>query len=321
MTAPLRLDRLGFGAAGLGNLLGVVSEEEAQATLQAAWDAGIRHFDTAPHYGLGLSERRLGAFLADMPREEYILTTKVGRLLVPRPGWAGELDLAESYHVPADQQREWDFSASGVDRSLDSSLERLGLDRVDAVYLHDPERTEDPDILRTAVPAVAALREGGRVSAVGIGSMTAATIAAAIHTGALDLAMVAGRLTLLDHSAEREVIPAAQRHGVSLVIASVYNSGLLARARPEPNARFDYAPVPEELFATALRIADVCDAHGVSLPEAALAYPRRWSVVSTIVLGGARPDQVWENARRDAVVVPEALWEELELEGLIPAHS
>lgn len=317
MTA-LRLDRLGFGAASLGNLLGVVDDAQAHAALTTAWDAGIRHFDTAPHYGLGLSERRLGAFLATKPRDEFVLTTKVGRLLVDNPAGAGALDLGESFHVPATLRREWDFTASGVDRSLDSSLERLGLDHVDAVYLHDPERTGDPDILDVAVPAIAALRESGRVHAVGIGSMTAATIEAALDTGALDIAMVAGRLTLLDHGAIPGVVDAATRHGVRLVVASVYNSGLLASPAPKRDARFDYAQVSAELFATVTAIAEACTDHGVTLPEAALAYPHRFAPVATVVVGGSRPEQILENVRRDRVAVPEELWSDLAERGLIP---
>src|SRR5687767_14581225 len=170
-----------------------MSDEDAWAVLEAAWDGGIRSFDTAPHYGLGLSERRLGAFLATKPRADYVVSTKVGRLLRPSPETADRLDDENQFAVPASLRRVWDFSADGVRASLEESLERLGLSEVDILYLHDPEEHDLAADLSTGVPAVAALRDEGLVKAVGIGSKSNGALLASVRTGPLDLAMVAGR--------------------------------------------------------------------------------------------------------------------------------
>ncbi|MDH2412752.1 aldo/keto reductase [Nocardioides sp. CER19] len=320
--APASLGRLGYGAANVGNLYRALSDEQAHAILEAAWEAGIRHFDTAPHYGLGLSERRLGAFLATKPRADFTLSTKVGRLLVPDPAGAGTLDLAHDFVVPADLRRQWDLTPAGVRRSLEESLERLGLDAVDVVYLHDPERADVEGGLDRALgdglPAVAALRDEGLVRAVGVGSMVNDALARAAASGAVDLLMVAGRYTLVDTSAADEVLPACRKHGVGVVAAAVFNSGLTAGPEPRDDARFDYEPAPPGLLARARRIAEVCRAHGVDLPTAALRFPLRHEVVRAVVVGGAGPDQVRQNAARLAADVPEALWADLATEGLVP---
>jgi len=161
-----QLGRLGFGGTGVGNLYRAISDEQAAATVEAAWDAGIRYFDTAPHYGLGLSERRIGAFLAGRPRESFVVSTKVGRVL--EPGFGDGDDMANGFAVPATAWRRWDFSADGVRRSLESSLDRLGLDRVDVVYLHDPDEHWE-QAAGEALPALAELREQGVIGAIGAG--------------------------------------------------------------------------------------------------------------------------------------------------------
>jgi D-threo-aldose 1-dehydrogenase len=298
---------LGYGAANLGNLYRAMSDEDAWGVLDAAWESGIRSFDTAPHYGLGLSERRLGAFLATKPRAEYVVSTKAGRLLRPSPETADRLDEPNQFAVPASLKRVWDFSAGGIRASLEESLERLGLDRVDIVYLHDPDEHDLAADLATGVPAVAALRDEGLVSAVGIGSKSTEALVAAVRTGALDLAMVAGRYTLLEQA--EDVVAACRETGVGIVAAAVFNSGLLSK--PRPGDRYEYGDVPPEVLDRARRIADVCDRHGVTLPEAALQFPLREPAVRSVVVGAASPEQVRENARRMAAEIPEALWDEL----------
>jgi len=311
--------RLGYGAANVGNLYRQVTDADAQAILQAAWDAGIRYFDTAPHYGLGLSERRLGAFLATKPRNEYLVSTKVGRLLRPNPDGAGELDLANDFAVPADQKRVWDFSAGGIRRSVEESLERTGLDRFDVLYLHDPERHDLAAGLDTAIPALAALRDEGLTDAIGVGSMDTSALLASARTGALDLLMVAGRFTLADQPVLSEVVPACRANGVGIVNAAVFNSGLLATDDPARNARYDYGDAPQELLARVLAIADVCHAFGVDLPTAALQYSLRNETVRTVVVGGSRPEQLRQNAERISRPIPDGLWEALVDKELIPA--
>ena len=301
------LGRLGYGAANVGNLYRAVGDDDAWAILDAAWESGVRYFDTAPHYGLGLSERRLGAFLATKPRAEYVISTKVGRLLRPSPETADRLDDPNQFAVPAWLRRVWDFSAGGIRASLEESLERLGLDRVDVLYLHDPDEHDLAADLQTGVPAVAALRDEGLVGAVGIGSKSTEALTAAVRTGALDLAMVAGRYTLLEQA--DDVVAACRETGVGIVAAAIFNSGLLSK--PRPAGRYEYGDVPPGLLAQAERIADVCERHGVTLPEAALQFPLREPAVRSVVVGAASPEQVRENARRMQVEIPEVLWAQL----------
>jgi D-threo-aldose 1-dehydrogenase len=304
----LELGRLGYGAANVGNLYRAISDEDAWAILEAAWDSGIRHFDTAPHYGLGLSERRLGSFLATKPRADWVLSTKVGRLLRPSPETADRLDEPNQFAVLASRKRVWDFSAGGIRASLEESLERLGLSEVDVLYLHDPDEHDLAADLETGVPAVAALRDEGLVQAVGIGSKSVEALVAAVRTEALDLAMVAGRYTLLEQA--DEVVAACRDAAVGIVAAAVFNSGVLST--PRPGDRYEYGAVPSQLLERAHHIADVCGRHGVALPEAALQFPLRERAVRSVVVGAATAEQVRENARRMEVEVPEALWDELE---------
>jgi D-threo-aldose 1-dehydrogenase len=310
--------RLGYGAANVGNLHRAMSDEDAAATLEAAWQSGIRYFDTAPHYGLGLSERRLGSFLQTKPRDEFVLSTKVGRLLRPHPQGEGTLDLANDFVVPGDQTRVWDFGAEGVRASLDESLERLGLDRVDVLYLHDPERYDLELGLEVAVPAMAALRDAGVVRAVGVGSMDVAALLASARTGLLDLLMVAGRYTLAEQPALAEVVPACAQNGVGIVNASVFNTGLLATDDPGGDARYEYGGVPGELLEHVRAIAAVCHELGVELPAAALQYPLLDPVVVSVVVGGSSAGQLRQNAGRSAVPIPDELWRRLAESGLAP---
>lgn len=314
----LTLPRLGYGAANVGNLHRAVTDDEATAVLEAAWDAGIRYFDTAPHYGLGLSERRLGAFLRTKPRGDYVLSTKVGRLLRPNPEGAGTLDLDNDFAVPAELRREWDFTACGIRRSLEESLGRLGLDSVDVLYLHDPERHDLAAGLDSAIPALAGLRDEGLVAAVGVGSMSTPALLACASTGAIDLLMVAGRYTLAEQPALVDVVPACRRNGVGIVTASVFNSGLLATDTPGSGDRYDYGAVPPGLLARVRAIAEVCHEYGVPLPTAALHYTLCDDTVRSVVVGGSRAAQVVENSQRMSVPVPVGMWTALAERGLIP---
>lgn len=308
---------LTYGAANVGNLFRALTDDEAHAVLDAAWEAGIRSFDTAPHYGLGLSERRLGAFLRSKPRDEFVLSTKVGRLLRPNPEGAGDLDLDNDFHVPADLRREWDLTSDGVHRSVEESLERLGLDRIDVLYLHDPERHSLRQGLDVAIPALAALRDEGVVTAVGVGSMTTEALVASAETGAVDLLMVAGRYTLAEQPAAIDVFPACERNGVGVVVASVFNSGLLAHDVPSREGRYEYGAVPDAVFERVSAIAAAAADVGVPLPQAALHYVSRHPLVRTVVIGASRPEQIRQNAERLAAPVPEELWDRLVAEGLV----
>jgi len=307
-----------FGAANLGNLHRVVSDEQAHFTLDAAWDAGIRQFDTAPHYGLGLSERRLGRFLATKPREQFTVSTKVGRLLRAARESTGNLDTANDFVVPADFDRVWDFSAEGIRASHRESLERLGLDRVDVLYLHDPEKHDLDEAERTAYPELIRLREEGLVDRVGIGSMSVDALTRAARILELDVLMVAGRLTLAEQPALEQVLPLAASNGTEVVVASVFNSGLLATTNPTTASRYEYGAVPADLLDRMRRIATACKEFGVELPVAALQYPFLFAPVTSVVIGTDRPDRVVENIRWLTRTVPEGLWTALAGRGLIP---
>jgi D-threo-aldose 1-dehydrogenase len=305
------LPEIGYGAANVGNLYRELSDDDAAAVLQAAWDAGIRYYDTAPHYGLGLSERRLGAFLAGKPRDEFVLSSKVGRLLVPNPAGAGTLDLANDFAVPADLRREWDFSSAGIRRSVEDSLQRMGLDRIDIVYLHDPERHDLHSALRSGIAGAVALREQGTIGAIGVGSMDTAALQAAADTGALDLLMVAGRYTLLEQPAAHGVLPSCRRHGTAVVLASVFNSGILARDELAADARYEYGPVPPQIRARYDAVAQVCHSHGVPVPAAALQFGLRADPVQSVIVGAASPAQIAQSAGWMATPIPDELWQEL----------
>ncbi|MFD8530271.1 aldo/keto reductase [Streptosporangium canum] len=311
----LSVSEYGFGAAPIGNLFTAVGDDEAGAAVDAAYDAGFRLFDTAPHYGLGLSERRLGAALAGRPRDSYTLSTKVGRLLVPAPTGvpAGRDD--QGFDVPADLRRVWDFSRDGVRRSLEESLERLGLDAVDIVLIHDPDDHWEQAVSE-AYPALAELRDQGVVKAVGVGMNQSEMLVRFVRETGVDLVMPAGRHTLLDQSGEEELLPLCQERGVSVVAAGVFNSGLLATH--DPSGTYDYAPAPAPLLARARRIAAVCESHGVTLPQAALAFPLRHPAVVSVVVGARSAAEIARNAALVARPVPEDLWAELAAEDLIP---
>lgn len=311
------LTLMGYGASQFGNLNRVTSDEASREAVEAAWAAGVRYFDTAPHYGLGLSERRLGLALRDRPRDEYVLSTKVGRLLVPTPERSGETDA--DFLVPATHRREWDFSRDGIRRSLDASLERLGVDRVDIAYLHDPDDWWN-EASTTGVSALLELRDEGVVRAIGVGMNQVGMLAEFVRRCDVDLVMVAGRCTLLDQSAVTGLLPLAADRGVAVVAAAVYNSGLLSRSTVPDHALYDYAPADRLLVERARRLAVVCERHGVELPAAAAQYPLRHPEVVSVVLGTRTADQAREGVARLRAPIPEDLWAELEAEGLVEAR-
>ncbi len=305
----MRISRLGLGGAQFGNLYQEMTDAVAAQTFATAWECGVRYFDTAPHYGLGLSERRLGAFLSQLPRESYVLSTKVGRLLVPNEAFAGERDN-DGFDVPARMKRVWDFSRDGVRHSIEESLERLGLDRLDIALLHDPE-SHWQQAIDDGLSALREMRDEGMVGAIGAGMNDARYLTELIREHDVDVVMCAGRYTLLEQA--NEMMAAASDHGVAVVIAGVYNSGLLARSRPDRDATYNYAPAPPELIARAGAIADICERYGVSLPHAALAFPLRHPAVVSVVVGAAAPEQISEAAQRLDQPIPDELWEALGL--------
>jgi D-threo-aldose 1-dehydrogenase len=305
----LAVTELSFGGAPIGNLYASLDDETAAATVDTAWRSGIRFFDTAPHYGLGLSERRLGAALAGRPRGEFAVSTKVGRLLAPNTHASGS-DLAAGFDVPDDLTRVFDFSRDGVLRSLDASLRRLGMDCVDVVLVHDPDEHLDRTIAET-IPALVELREQGVISAVGAGMNHWQPLRQIVAESDVDTVMIAGRWTLADRSAA-PLLDACAERGVGVLAAAAYNSGLLADPWPADGAYFDYAPAPAERLARARQYADVCRTHGTTLPHAAVQFPLRHPAVAAVVVGMRSPAEVETNTCRLAEAVPDAAWAELE---------
>ncbi|MFE7209536.1 aldo/keto reductase [Streptomyces sp. NPDC057611] len=312
----VEVSALGFGAAAIGNLYTEVDEEQARAAVAAAWEQGIRYFDTAPHYGLGLSERRLGAALRSLPRSAYTISTKVGRLLEPTD--PGGSDLAHGFAVPATHRRVWDFSADGVRRSLEASLERLGLDRVDVVYLHDPDDHAE-HAFREGYPALEELRAQGVVGAIGAGMNQSEMLTRFVRDTDVDVVLCAGRYTLLDQRARTELLPAAAERGVSVVIGGAFNSGLLAD--PRPGATYNYDSASPELVDRAQRMKAVADRHGLTLRGAALRFCAGHPAVASVLVGTRSADEVRDCVEQFAAPVPAAFWQELRDTGLLPPEE
>jgi len=321
ITAPLALHRLGrsgvsvtelsLGGAALGNLFTEVDDAAARAAVETAWDAGIRLFDTAPHYGLGLSERRLGDALRDRPRTEYVICTKVGRLLQPAaPPFRRD---TEGFAVPASQVRVFDFSANGVRRSLEASLRRLGMDRVDIVLLHDPD-DHGEQALREAYPALERLRADGTVAAIGVGMNQVRMLTRFVTDTDVDVVLVAGRYTLLDQSAAQALLPAAQQRGIAVLVGGVFNSGLLAA--PAASARFDYRQASAQLVTRARRLQATCERFGVPLRAAAARFPLRHPAVASVLVGARSAEEVSDAVALRALDIPAALWDALADEGV-----
>ncbi|MFG1925987.1 aldo/keto reductase [Cryptosporangium sp. NPDC048952] len=296
--APRAPGRVVLGTAALAGLFEPVPPTEARATLKQAWQDGVRGFDTAPHYGAGLAEERLGEFL---PEGAWV-STKVGRLLVP----AGTPGSTKAPEFPGSGlARIRDYSAAGVIRGLEQSLERLGRTEVDLALVHDPDDHLDQAI-HEAIPALA---ESGLARAVGVGMVDADALTTLVAKAQLDYVMIAGRYTLLDRTAERELLPLCAERGVTVLAAGLLNSGILAD--PRPGARFDYVEAPAGMLAAAQRMATACANHGVPLLAAALQHAYRHPAVGSVVLGARSPAEVRAALAGLAVPIPDELWAEL----------
>jgi D-threo-aldose 1-dehydrogenase len=301
------LSRIGLGCASLGNLYQAMGDDDATAVVDAAWDAGIRYFDTAPLYGHGLSEQRLGRALARRPRDTFVVSTKVGRLLRPT-----DVPIETIFDLP-DSSRAlapvFDFSADGVRRSLEESLARLGLDRVDVVFVHDPDDHQD-EALAGAFPALLALRDEGVIGAVGAGMNQWEALDRFVRSVDLDVVLLAGRYTLLDRSASDVLLPRCLERGVAVVLGGVFGTGVLAD--PVAHATFDYAPVPPAVARLVDAMQRVCENHDTPLGAAALQHALRHAAVTSVVVGAHTAGEIVEDLRWAELPIPDALWSELE---------
>ena len=327
-TGPLPLTSMGFGGAPLGNLYSAISEETAALTIDAAWDAGMRLFDTAPQYGFGLSEERFGRVLAGRPRDAYVLSSKVGRLLrdcesdeVPRIGFVDTPQRTFDY----------DYSYDGVMRSFESSLKRLSLSRVDILFVHDVDvfthgsRAASDARVRELFDqggyrALDELRRSGRVRAIGAGVNEWQVCETLIGLAAFDAFLLAGRYTLLEQDALESFLPLCESRGIGIVLGGPFNSGVLATG-PVPGAKYNYADAPPEILAQVARIEAVCRAHGVKLIEAALQFVLGHPAVKSVIPGANTPEQVTANRRLLDVKIPAGLWSDLKAEGLVRSDA
>jgi D-threo-aldose 1-dehydrogenase len=315
-NGALTLSRLALGGAAIGGLYESVAERDAHRTVARALELGIHYIDTAPHYGAGLSELRLGAALRTRPRDSFVVSTKVGRLLEPVA--AGERAPTEGFVSARGLRRVFDFSRTGILRSLRESLDRLELERVDIVYLHDPDDYEAA-VRREAYAALRELRRSGVVRAIGAGMNQTAMLARLVTDLDLDLVLVAGRYTLLDQSALTELFPACRRRGVGVVLGAPFNGGLLAA--PEGRQLFDYRPLTPQTRARVRRIQELCARFGGSLIAAALQFPLAHPAVVSVLAGARSANEIEANARAIADPVPARLWRALANEGLIAAGA
>jgi D-threo-aldose 1-dehydrogenase len=329
LKARLQANPLGFGGAPLGNLFYAVADDEAIALVRHARASGINYFDTAPHYGNGLSEVRIGEALGGVARDEYVLSSKVGRLLVPDRAAPREQN---SYVDVLPYRQRWDYSRSGTLRSIDDSLRRLGVSRLDIVYIHDIDRDTHgaayaqrfDEVLNDAIPALTELRDAGTIGGFGLGVNDWRVCVDVLSRADLDVVLLAGRYTLLDQSALPELLPLCERRGVAVVIGGPYNSGILATgARPADGSApyFNYAPAPADLVARVELIEHVCAEYDVPLRAAALQFPLAHPAVVSVIPGARTMAEFDQNFALATRAVPSAFWQALSERGLVAPNA
>ncbi len=325
--STVSVTRLGLGGASLGGLFDAVADADALATVERAWTLGIRYFDTAPLYGYGASERRMGHVLAGRPRDSFVLSTKVGRLIRPLDQISDDADVdrqaldgrEDAFYAGSGAVRPvFDYSGDGVQRSIEESLERLGLDRIDIALIHDPDRHWAAAIGQ-AYPALHRLREQGTIGAIGAGMNQSAMLARFAREGEFDVFMLAGRYTLFDQDGLTELLPLCLDRGIAVLIAGVMNSGLLAGTQRAP--RLDYRPAPPSAIDRARRLETVCGRHGTTLKAAAIQFPLAHPAVVALVAGVRSIDHLEDYPALMRETIPPALWIDLKGEALISSDA
>lgn len=319
----LNLPKIGLGGSGLGNLTRKVSDVEALATLEAGWAQGVRYYDTSPLYGFGLSELRMGAFLRDKPRTDYVLSTKVGRYMVPPRGKSYDRGM---WTAPLDLKPVRDYSYDGTMRSLEQSHSRLGLAEIDIAYIHDVDRRNlgaefdrhFRDAVSGAYRALDELRSAGFIKAIGLGVNESDAAADFMAETDLDLVMLAGRYTLIEQPAMADCFPMAEKKNVGIVNVGVFNSGVLVKG--VANATYDYGAVPEAVVAKVGALEAVCKRFGVLMPAAAAQFSFANPVVRSVVFGMTRPDNVAQTLSYLGENIPAEFWQALVAEGIVGAH-
>jgi D-threo-aldose 1-dehydrogenase len=327
--ASLTFTELGFGSAPLGNLYRAVSGKDAEATLDAAWKAGLRYYDTAPLYGLGLSETRLNRFLKGKKRKDYVLSTKVGRRLqVCKP--EERTGIGKFFDTPS-RREIFDYSYDGVMSSFESSLERLGVDEIDILLVHDcdvfthgSEAVRDihlRTLMSSGYKALMKLRDEKVIKAFGAGVNEWQVCQTMAEQGDFDLFLLAGRYTLLEQTEPlNSFLPLCEKRGIGIILGGPYNSGILATGA-KPGAHYNYENAPKDVLERVRKIEAVCKSHKVKLPEAALRFPLTHPSVVSVIPGAVSPQQVALNAKTLSAKIPKALWRDLKAQGLMDARS
>lgn len=324
-TSPkVKFTELGFGAGGIGNLYRAVSDEDSDATLQAAWDAGIRYFDVAPLYGFGLAETRLNRFLRDKDRDSYVLSTKIGRLLKPATPETRDA-IGKFFDVPS-RKEQFDYSYDGVMRSVEFSMERLGADRIDVLMAHDldifshgSQEALDPwmdQFLTGGYKALLSLREQGVIAGFGAGVNEWQSCQYMSERGDFDIFLLAGRYTLLEQEALNSFLPLCEERGMGIILGGPYNSGILATGAV-PGAKYNYSDASPEVLDRVSKIEAVCKAHGVALVDAAFQFPLGHPNVMSVIPGAQRAVEVHSNLAASQADIPVELWADLKKEGLL----
>lgn len=315
---------LGFGTAPIGNLYKAVDPEDAQRTLEAAWKAGIRYYDTAPLYGLGLSETRLNRFLFGKKRKDYVLSTKVGRLLeVCDP--KQRTGIGKFFDTPS-RREIYDYSYDGFMRSIEFSLERLGVDSIDVIFIHDVDvfnhktaaarDAHVKTILNSGIKALEKLRSEKVIKAFGAGVNEWEVCETLTRNSDVDIFLLAGRYTLLEQESLKSFLPLCEERGIGIVLGGPYNSGILATG-PKPGAWYNYDPAPKAILERVAKIEAVCKRHKVKLAQAALRFPMHHKNVVSVIPGGVSPKEVALNVATLDAKIPKAFWSDLKAEGLM----
>jgi D-threo-aldose 1-dehydrogenase len=314
LAAGLDVTAIGLGTAPLGGLFSPVSDADAEATIERAWSLGVRFYDTAPLYGFGLAERRLGSFLRRQQRDSFAISTKVGRLL--RSATAATED--DHYKGTPAERPQFDFSYDGVMRSVEESLARLGLDRVDVLLVHDPDDHYE-DAVAGAFRALRRLRDDGTVKAMGAGMNQSAMLARFAETAPVDCFLLAGRYTLLDQGALTTLFPACRAKGIGIILGGIYNSGILAN--PRAGAKFNYEDADAALLARALELQALCRKHGTDLKAAAVQFCMAHPAVTVALQGARSAAEVSDNIAMAERLVPSSFWHELRERNLVDASA
>lgn len=313
--SSLDITRLGLGTAPLGGLFEPVSDDDAEATIAAAWSRGVRFYDTAPLYGFGLAEQRLGAFLRKQPRDSYVISTKVGRLLRPDATATNE----DPHYKGAPPLRpRFDYSYDGVMRSVEESLVRLGLDRIDVLLVHDPDDHYD-EAVAGAFRALQRLRDDGRIKAIGAGMNQSEMLTRFAEAVPVDCFLLAGRYTLLDQGALTALFPICQKQNIAIILGGIYNSGILAN--PHGQAKFNYEDADATLVARARQLDALCKRHGTELKAAAIQFCLAHAAVTVGLQGARNAQEAADNIAMAQASIPAAFWRELRAGNLIDPRA